>query len=72
MFAKDRKRWSYGNGVGRLGLARDALLSGLGYLLPEPGFYPSSGYWEACLMHWRERRVGTKLRTVITSVVSRP
>lgn len=72
MVAMDRKPWRYGNGVGRLGLARDALLSGLGYLLPEPGFYPSPRYWRACLMHWRERRVGTKVRTVIASVLSRP
>ncbi|MEO8486161.1 MAG: nucleotidyltransferase family protein [Betaproteobacteria bacterium] len=71
MFGGGRKLWRYGNGVGRVGLVRDGLLCGIGYLLPEPGFYPSTSYWNACVIHWRERRVALKIRTVITSALSR-
>jgi len=66
-----RTLWRYGNGVGRLALVRDAMLSGIGYFLPEPGFYPAATYWQACMVHWRQRRVATKVRTLITSVLQR-
>ena len=66
-----RKLWRFGNGVGRLAFVRDGMLCGLGYFLPEPGFYPATAYWKACVAHWRQRRVGTKVRTLIGSVLQR-